>query len=521
MSHPLIKDLTRLECNKLYKEVLLDRDLPTIRELCLNDLFFFFSIALNRPDVNRPWLFDRIREIEANPNGHLDLWAREHYKTHIISYALTLQDILYDPEITVGLFSISTKYSKAIGSMIKYEMENNELLKELFEDVLYENPQHQSPSWSLDKGLIVKRQSVTREPTVGCFGFLQGLPTGSHFKLRVYDDVIDQENVTNPEMIEKSIQQWELSLPLGSQAQLARYDEINLQRYIGTRYHSNDPYGHIMKKDVATPRIYPATDDGTIHGEPVFLSPESWERVKKESSLHTIHHQYLQDPKVDSISGFDEANLRYFPNDRYQHLNLYLVCDPASAKNKSSDYTVMMVLGLGADRNVYIVDMIRDRLSLTERWEALYSLHRQYKPIHTGYEAYGATADLEYFEEKMGNCNYRFPVQRLGIGEWSRQKKEHRIDTLEPMFRANRVYLPYRLFKPNYENKSVDLTQAFINDEYNAWPVPSHDDMLDCLSRINDPEFQTIYPADQPANTWENRVHGDVYADDEGDDEIY
>jgi len=36
---------------------------------------------LNRGDLNRDWHFARMREVQAAPDGHLDLWAREHGKT--------------------------------------------------------------------------------------------------------------------------------------------------------------------------------------------------------------------------------------------------------------------------------------------------------------------------------------------------------------------------------------------------------------------------------------------------------
>src|SRR5258707_415226 len=63
-----------------------------------NDLFYLLTMILGRRDLVHPWLFDRCREVQASPNGHLDLWAREHNKSSIITFGLTIQDILNDPE---------------------------------------------------------------------------------------------------------------------------------------------------------------------------------------------------------------------------------------------------------------------------------------------------------------------------------------------------------------------------------------------------------------------------------------
>jgi hypothetical protein len=59
----------------------------------------------------------------------LDLWAREHYKSTVITFALTIQDILNDPEITVGIFSHTRPIAKAFLRQIKQEFETNEDLK--------------------------------------------------------------------------------------------------------------------------------------------------------------------------------------------------------------------------------------------------------------------------------------------------------------------------------------------------------------------------------------------------------
>jgi hypothetical protein len=45
------------------------------RRLAQSDLFFLLVYVLKRVDLNRDWYFERCREVQAAPNGYLDLWA--------------------------------------------------------------------------------------------------------------------------------------------------------------------------------------------------------------------------------------------------------------------------------------------------------------------------------------------------------------------------------------------------------------------------------------------------------------
>lgn len=260
-----------LPSRHLYPEMLadmkqLDDPVPILRELCQTDLFFLLRYAMNRPDVDKQWLFERCREVQAEPDGMLDLWSREHYKSTIITFALTIQNILNDPEITIGIFSHTRPIAKGFLRQIKREFELNADLKEWFPDILYTNPAKEAVKWSEDDGLLVKRTTNPKENTVEAYGVVDGQPTSKHFSLLVYDDIVTRESVTSPDMIEKTTDALALSYNLGAHG--------GKRRFIGTRYHFADTYKVIMERGTAKPRVHAATKDGTMTGEPVFLTDE-------------------------------------------------------------------------------------------------------------------------------------------------------------------------------------------------------------------------------------------------------
>jgi len=459
--------------------------IPRLRTLCQTDLYFLLRFALDRADADKDWVFRRCREVQASPDGHLDLWAREHYKSTIITFALTVQDILNDPEVTVGIFSHTRPIAKAFLRQIKREFEANPRLRTWFPDVLWTNPR-EAPKWSEDEGIVVRRQGNPKEATVEAWGLVDGQPTGRHFQLLVYDDVVTRESVTTPEMIAKVTEAWELSRNLGS--------EGGRSRYIGTRYHFNDTYRTILEREAAVPRIYAATRDGTVAGEPRFLSRERLAEKRREMGPYTFACQMLQDPRAEETQGFREDWLRFYdrdPPEVARGANRYILVDAASAKKAGSDYTCLWVWALAPDGNYYWIDGLRDRLNLKERADRLFLLHRRWRPEAVGYERYGLMADVEYVAERMERENYRFTLVELG----GQVAKNDRIRRLIPAFAQGRVWLPRRLLQVDAQGRVVDLVRVFLEQEYRVFPVARHDDMLDAASRVLDRELGAAWPS--------------------------
>ncbi len=484
------------------------RDAAAIRALALADRYYLLVKVLGRVDAWHHWIYDRCREVEARPDGMLDIWGREHYKSTVITFAGVIQEILRDPEITVGIFSHTRPIAKAFLAQIKREFEANELLRDLFPDVLWESPERQAAAWSLE-GIIVKRRGNPKEMTIEAHGLVDGQPTSKHFALMVYDDVVTRESVSTPEQIAKTTEAWELSDNLGSSG--------GRKWHVGTRYHFSDTYEAIMKRGAAALRHRPATHDGTMDGEPVLFTMDEWRRKVRDQGEATIAAQMLGNPLAGHQRMFDVEDLQIYEV-RPETLMVYLMVDPARSTKKDSANTAMVVVGMDYAGNKYLLDGRAHRMDLQTRWTMMRDLWRKWvgapgvQGVRVGYEKFGALADLDYFHERQKVERLGFEIMELA---WPREgpgSKIDRVQRLGPDFRSHRFYLPYptdenrltsaqrRMSESGYgyrvsrsirardeEGQAYDLCER-LRMEVMYFPFGGLKDIVDALSRIYDME---------------------------------
>lgn len=476
------------------------------------DRFYLLTRLLHREDALHPWLYARCREVEAETDGCLDLWAREHYKSTIITFAGCIQEIVRDPEITIVVFSHTKPVARKFFNQVRTELETNEDLKRVYAEVLWADPRKESPRWSEDKGIVVKRKSNPKEATLEGHGLVDGQPTGGHWALRIYDDVVVPESVTSPEMVAKTTAAWELSDNLGARSEDGAGGRA---WHVGTRYSFADTYQTIMDRKALKPRLHPATDDGTATGNPVLFSPELWAKKKVTQGPATIACQMLQNPAAGKQAMFDK-NWLSFMDVRPATLNVYIMGDPANSRKKSSDNTAYAVVGVDAAHNYWLLDGLRHKMGLMQRWLALKALRARWmkmpgvQGVFCGYERYGLQSDLDFFELEMQRSGDFFPIKELAwvYNDTSGQSKDDRVGRLQPPFMQKKFHLPaivtgvtkrqreaieagqaYRVFKPvqavDEDGNLYSLNKGFL-DEYLTYPFSPKKDLIDAASRIFD-----------------------------------
>jgi hypothetical protein len=526
---------------RVYDAIFKDKNIANdvVAYIGLHDRYFFAQIILNLGNILKrswhPWLYERCREVEANTDGYIDLWAREHFKSTYITFAGALQEVAKDPELTIGIFSHNAKHSRSNFIVrIKTELETNQLLPVYYPYAFFSDPKKDSPIWSRNEGLVCKRKSNPAEPTFSGHGLVDGQPIGAHFGLMIYDDVVTDKSVGTPEMITKTTEMWDLSQFLGKESETG--DEKPRVWYIGTRYNHADTYKTILDRGVAKPRIYPATDTGAPDGKPVYLTQSQWDEKKRRSSNYMVACQMLQNPLAGSEIEFKPEYIRRYEV-RPEVLNVAILIDPASSKKKGSSDTAMIVIGMDAQWNKYLLDGAIHKMSLSEKWTMMKNLRAKWirqpgiQVVTIGYEKYAHQSDVEHYNQMMIIEQNSFPIETVS---WPRDmvegSKRDRIRRLLPDHQNWKFFYPYEgdetalqkrhklmgkshlLSKPivrrNEDGRTYNLTSYIINSEMMFFPALVKMDGLDAMSRFYD------------LNIMPPMVHeeGDIYPEHVGDD---
>lgn len=280
------------------------------------------------------------------------------------------------------------------------------------------------------------------------------------------------------------------------------------------RLHEDDPTGHFAMRDdrwfmlklpaenkTSSPFFYKL---GAFEWElppnemlfPQRLTRQVLDDMRDDLGEYNYVGQYLQEPVPLGGGEIQETWLQTYAGGLMgvKGMNIYILCDPANAKKKTSDWTVFTVIGLSSDKNYYVLDMVRDRLNPTERVDMLFMLHRKWneasgKPPKVGYEKYGRDNDDHYIRKKMADTGYHFALVDLG----GSQKKEDRIRRLIPDMQHGRWFVPAQINYMDSEGRMFDLISE-MRSEMRSFPRSRWDDILDTMARIYEGDLYASFP---------------------------
>lgn len=487
-------------------------DKVAVRYLCQHDLFFIVHFIMGIKKANHPFVVERCRMVsEGRQSGTVDVWAREHFKSVVLTIANTVKRILNDPECCTAIFSYKKGAADKFLDAIRKVLESPVLIW-AFPEILYDNPSSQSPSWSLQGGVRVKRVSASRkEHTVEAYGLIEGMPTGVHADHRIYDDVETDDLAQNPDQLERLFTAFEMSRNLGTDG--------GTEQIIGTYY---SHHGLLVKlgekldihgRNIYELRIIPATDDGTINGNPVLFSQEYLDSKKTDS---TFNSQQLCNPSPVHSVKLKYEHFKIIPRAQLPDRRVkFIIVDPAGDKDvlagTKSDNWAMLCVSIGMGKgdlglsDVYIEDGIVGQFALNTAIGAVCDLYRRSGRVSLlAVERVGQSSHYEHIRKALED----------DFGVYLSLKKQGKYGgnllLLSPSGRNKNYRIESALSFP-LANGRLHLVDDLdflgkLRDECDKFPF-FHTDILDALSYLYDILLDSSTPLlPCGVSTMENKV---------------
>ncbi len=398
------------------------------------------------------------------------LLPRGGFKSSAVTIGYAIQQIILDPNIRILIANENFNNSKRFASEIRGHFEGNELLKQSYGNFVGKK------DWREDYFTVSKRTKNLKEPTISCAG-IDVVKVGMHYDMIIGDDLVSQNNITTKEQMDKVIDFYKLALSL-----LEPGGKFCL---IGTRWHFNDLYNHIIENEghkfnFLTQGAY--KKDGSLWF-PQRLTKAFLDDQKKSQGSYIFNCQYNNSPIDDESAVFKKSWIHYFnihqrllvpdtnaPEDstyRLEDCNTYMTVDPAISQKKHADYTAMVVTAVDPEQRKFVVHAKRYRIQPKKMIDEMFELWKRYDCVQVGLEVSVFQILLkDYLMNEMRIRKEYLPIVELR--PVAGKKSPTRIRSLQPEFENGMVFI-----KP----EMVDL-----EDELLRFPVAPFDDLSDALA---------------------------------------
>ena len=151
-------------------------------------------------------------------------------------------------------------------------------------------------------------------------------------------------------------------------------------------------------------------------------------------------------------------------------INIYLGVDLAATASETSDYQVILVMGIDSSNNRYVLEYFRERIPTFDVPKEIIRLANKYTPVRrVTIETVAAQEMVRDMVTRLSAKEKRLlPGIFKGVKPPSRIKKQDRLETsLGPIVNSKKLYL---------QREMTELV-----DEFFEHPKPRNDDVMDAL----------------------------------------
>jgi predicted phage terminase large subunit-like protein len=454
---------------------------------------------------SRTVLSSRFDNAVESPAFHREMWdlfcskdtkvaiaaPRAHAKTTGGTVAYGLATLLFRERNYMVLIANTEAQAVMFLSSIKDHLQNNEAVNSLFE--LKRNDKgHVQFVRDSETDIVVEMADghKFRIMAKGAGQALRGMNwLGKRPDIVICDDLEDDEAVMNKERRDK-MKHWfyKALLPCMSRS--------GIIRVVGT----------VMHTDSLLENMMPLSYDKWTRREPLKLWSEKkrggWRGVKYRAHSEDFEHilwpeqysaqwfiekkaefaasgmadgysqEYLNVPLDEASAFFKRTDFLECPKDiRQQKLHIYITVDLAISQEQRADYSVFVVAGVDENRQIHILQVVRERLDGREIVDQLIALQRIYQPEFVGIEEMQVSKSIGPFlrEEMIRTGVFINLVQLKHQGK----DKLTRARGMQARMRAKSVFF----------DKEADWFPTF-EDELTKFPRDTHDDQVDAFSYL-------------------------------------
>ena len=285
-----------------------------------------------------------------------------------------------------------------------------------------------------------------------------------HFDVLIGDDLVDEEN-SRTDHQRANLKTWFYKTYLPT---LEPPDPLvpfrGEDHALGTRYHYDDLYGHLMRHEFKNNTlIIPALDSNDESIYPERFSKDYLHAKREDAGIVVFSSQYLCDTEAmkGEVFDYDDCVIETtFPP--LDSLSCSMGVDLAISKKDSGDYFALVVVGKDANDHFWILDFFRGRLSFNEQLRSVADYYKRFEGSMRGAWIEAVAYQAVLFEElKRTHKDWNFrPIK-------THKDKITRAHKLAALFEQKRIH-----FKP---------TQHTLIDELVTFPHGAHDDLFDAL----------------------------------------